>query len=250
MKPVKIVAVSYLNTLPFVYGLKESGMLHDYELSLEVPSLCAKKLFSEEADIALIPVAGLHNRSNYKIVSDYCIGCDGPVKTVLLLSHKPIQEIDEIYLDIDSLTSVNLIKILCREYWKVQPTFIPITDNKIPYTNYESIVAIGDKTFSLKNNYPYVYDLGQVWKQFTGLPFVFACWVSKHEFQAEWLNGFNNALQWGTGHIAESIDAYASETLISQQDSLYYLQHDISFLLDNPKRQAIKLFLKFLKEGV
>ena len=85
MKPIRITAVSYYNTLPFIYGIKHSGLLSGYELSLDVPSECARKIINHEADISLIPVGALPGIPDYQLVSNLCIGADKDVKSVLLL---------------------------------------------------------------------------------------------------------------------------------------------------------------------
>ena len=118
MQKLRISAVSYLNSLPFVYGIKNSGFLKNIELSLDVPSVCADKLISGKADIGLVPVAAIPLIKNARIVSDFCIGADGKVQSVLLISRKPLQEIQKVYLDLESRTSVGLAKVLAKEYWK------------------------------------------------------------------------------------------------------------------------------------
>ena len=90
---IKISAVSYLNTLPFVYGIEQSGYLQNYLMELDTPALCAEKLIKGQVDIGLIPVAVLPELKYYRILSSYCIGADGPVKTVVLYSNSPLEKI-------------------------------------------------------------------------------------------------------------------------------------------------------------
>ncbi|MFA4852768.1 MAG: MqnA/MqnD/SBP family protein, partial [Bacteroidales bacterium] len=121
MGKTRISAVSFLNTLPFVYGINNSGMLSDFELILDVPSECARKFNNKEVDIALVPVAAIKNLSSYKLLNDFCIGSIGNVRTVLLLSQVPLKQISKIHLDYHSLTSINLVKILSQHYWHIEP---------------------------------------------------------------------------------------------------------------------------------
>lgn len=249
MNTLKITAVSYLNTFPFVYGLRHSGILKNFELSLEVPSLCAKKLLSGETDFALVPIAALYKHPELEIYTDYCIGCNGPVKTVLLLSQNPIEKIENIYLDFDSITSVNLIKILCKFFWKINPAWVPMNGaSAIEPENIESIVAIGDKTFELKKHYTYSYDLGEIWKLLTGLPFVFACWAGRKGMDKGIVNDLNSALSWGVNHISESIDSNSEKLFIPKTIALKYLQHDLSFILDEDRHKAMHLFYNYLNQ--
>ena len=99
MNKIKVSAVSYTNTKPFVYGLTHSDVIDQIDLSLDIPSDCARKLIDDEADIGLVPVAALLNIPNYQIISDYCIGATGAVNSVFIFSNLPIGEIKTIRLD-------------------------------------------------------------------------------------------------------------------------------------------------------
>ncbi len=114
MVKYKVSAVSYLNTIPFIYGLKQSKLIEIIDLYLDYPAICADKLISREVDIALIPVVAIPQLENAYIISDYCIWSDGEVDTVCLYSDVPIQEIESIALDYQSRTSVALLKILLK----------------------------------------------------------------------------------------------------------------------------------------
>ena len=246
MQELRISAVSYLNTLLFVYGLKHSGFIRQSQLSLDVPSVCADKLISGEADAGLVPVAAIPLIKNARIISDYCIGADGAVQTVLLISRRPLEQIKQIHLDLDSRTSVALAKVLAREYWNIQPEWHSLNTVLEP-GSIEASVIIGDKTFNLPAGYDYVYDLGAEWKAFTGLPFVFACWVVNREISAEQEKELNDAFAYGMAHKEEAIDAQA-DLPISKARLLDYLNNSISFKLDDAKKEALKLFLEKIKE--
>ena len=109
---IKVSAVSYLNTIPFIYGLRNSELMQQIDLYIDCPSVCADKLINNQVDIGLVPVVILDQLNNPKIISDYCIGANGPVDTVCIYSDVPIEEIESIYLDYQSRTSVELLKIL------------------------------------------------------------------------------------------------------------------------------------------
>ena len=118
---LKISAVSYLNTVPFIHGLKQSELIHSISLQLDYPSICADKLINGIVDLALVPVAVIPKLLQAHIISDYCIGANGAVDTVCLYSDLPITEIESIALDYQSRTSVALLKILLKEYWELKP---------------------------------------------------------------------------------------------------------------------------------
>jgi len=247
MSQLKISAVCYLNTIPFVYGLQQSGLLKNFRLDLDIPSICAKKLQSEEVDISLVPVGAFTDFTQYHLISDYCIGAVGEVKTVLLLSKVPLDKIRKISLDFDSRTSVRLIKVLGEHYWHISPEWENLSSDRLMKSYIpESVVAIGDKTFTLRGHYPYIYDLAEVWINFTSLPFVFAAWISKKKMPASILAPFTEALSYGVDHKKESIEFF-KDKLPQDVDCLDYLEKNISYLLDIQKRQGLELFLSYLK---
>jgi chorismate dehydratase len=246
--PLKIAAVSYLNTFPFVYGIIRSGLLDDFTLELDIPSACAEKLKSGEADISLVPAGALHEMGDYEVVSGYCLGAVKEVRTVLLLSQKPLHEIRRIHLDGDSRTSVELVKILATHVWNIHPEFVNLTGNELSvYQGRESLVVIGDKTFSLRQHYPYVYDLAAEWIRFTGFPFVFAIWIAQRKLPTRRAAAFAKALEYGVNHIPESLEFF-SERVPACDDCLSYLEQNISYILDEEKKKGLALFLNYLKK--
>ncbi len=250
MRPLRIAAVSYLNTFPFVYGLKESGILRDFELELAVPSVCAARLKTGEADIALVPAGALPEIDGYRIVSDFCIGATGPVKTVLLLSKKPLEEIRTIHLDNDSRTSVELVKVLAANQWKINPVWENLRPGEASSsTDLEAVVAIGDKTFTLREHYPYVYDLAEGWIEMTGLPFVFAVWITREEIPQEMMASFSAALAYGVERKRETLE-YFRGGLPACDDCFGYLEHNISYPLDEAKRKGLGRFLGYLSNRI
>ena len=247
MKTLKISAVSYLNTFPFVFGLRQSGILQNFSLELDVPSLCAEKLKNGVVDIALVPVGALPEINPFHYISDFCIGAVSEVKTVLLLSKVPLEKISHVYLDFDSRTSVELVKVLARNHWKINPKWDNLKPGQSVSTEkFESLVAIGDKTFSIRKNFPYIYDLAAEWISFTGLPFVFAVWVSRKQLPDDILSMFNGALAYGIDHKRECIE-YFRDRLPGCDDCLSYLEDNISYEFDNKKKEGLNAFLTFLK---
>lgn len=245
--PLKISAVSYLNTFPFVYGILKSGYLENFSLELDVPSVCAEKLKNKEVDIALVPVGAMPDFDRQVVISDYCIGAVGKVRSVLLLSEKPLQEIQDIYLDQHSRTSVRLARVLAEKYWNISPHWRSLnTDQPIRREKIDTLVAIGDKTFDLSNHYKYIYDLAEEWLRFTGLPFVFAVWMSKKELPAVVIEQLNKALAFGLKHKAESL-IFFRDKLPPCLDCLAYLENNISFQFDEEKKKGMQLFLDLIK---
>ena len=177
--------VNYYNTTPFLYALNKSALKHQLDIQLDIPSVCAQKLKNNQVDIGLVPVAILPELLEYEIISDYCIGANGKVDSVKLFSQVPLNEITHVLLDYQSKTSVTLVQVLNKHYWKMPFTFINATigfEQNIQGTT--AAVIIGDRTFGIQNQYPYQYDLAEEWKKYTNLPFVFACWASCKKIDA------------------------------------------------------------------
>lgn len=245
MNPIRITAISYYNTLPFIYGITHSGLLSGYKLNLEVPSQSARRLLAGEAEIGLIPVGALPAIPNYHLLSNMCIGADKAVKSVLLLANVDLPDLKTIYLDTDSLTSVNLVRILAQKYWKINPQWKSLDELKGKLSHEEGMLLIGNKTFGLSSRYPFSYDLASEWIKFTGLPFVFAVWISLKQLSSDFEKSFQSALTWGVDHMEESI-ILADKPHITKQDLISYLRNDISYSLDEQKMKGMELFLKYL----
>ena len=242
---VRVSAVSYLNTAPFVYGLQHSSFKHFFTLSLDYPAECSRKLFENEVDLGLVPAATLLSLPKYHIVGNYCLGTLNNVRTVSLLSNTPLSEIKTIYLDFHSRSSNLLVQILAKHFWKKDfnwerpdRTLQPSEINKG-----EAIIAIGDKVFLFEESYDYCIDLATEWNNYTSLPFVFAVWASNKQLSSEFENTFNSALKLGLNNIRESIKSYDLGKL-TNSEAEQYLTQNISYNLDEKKREALNLFLR------
>lgn len=242
-KKIKISLVNYTNTIPFLFGLNKFFSSKEIEIHPDSPADCAKKIEKGETDIGLIPVAALRKINSFNIISDFCIGAEKKVDSVLLCSEKPLSEIKEILLDYQSRTSIELVKILCSEYWKISPDFKPAEPGYETQIKGETAgVIIGDRTFNLKDNFQFKYDLAEEWNALTGLPFVFACWISTKKLTAEFVKKFNDALSYGTSHIQKAIIQTGTGSL-NEQDCLFYLSKRISFEFNDAKKEALNKFL-------
>lgn len=237
MEKVKVSAVSYTNTLPFIYGLQHSDIINHIELSLDVPSECAYKLINNEADLGIVPVAALLDIPNPTIVSQYCLGASGAVNSVFIFSEKPIDEIDTLRLDNQSKTSNGLAQLLLRYYWKRAVTVV--LDGTA-----DAYVEIGDRTFGKQQAHPYVYDLSLYWEKYTGLPFTFAVWVANKPLQDPFIQSFNEALAYG---LAQREALIAKLPMRLDFDYHRYLMEDIDYRYDDAKQSAVAKFLKLLE---
>jgi chorismate dehydratase len=251
---IAITAVSYLNTKPFLYGIfRHTEVEKSISLSLDIPSVCAQKLKSGEADLGLVPVAIIPELDTPYIVSDYCIGADGKVATVCIYSEVPLKNITHLYLDFHSRTSVALVKILLSDFWQLNPILLSDTEGgegwrKIGGTT--AALVIGDKTIGLEQQHTYTYDLAEAWKHLTGLPFVFAAWVSNRPLKREFVAQFNEALALGIKHIPYLTYLMPDSLTTPNFDIKKYFQENISYHLDEQKKIALKMFLTRLSSKV
>ena len=240
-----VTAVSYLNTKPFLYGLVKSGLDKEIDLQLDIPSVCAEKLRDGKVDLGLVPVAIIPEINTPHIISDYCIGTVGAVKTVSIFSNCPIEEVKQIYLDYHSRTSVELAKILIRDFWKVNPTILNATPGfEKNISGNTAALIIGDRAIGLDQKYPFVYDLGEAWLKHTGLPFVFAAWVSNRPLPKTFVTKLNYALQLGLEEIPQLM--YLLPSPHPDFDLKAYFTNYISYVLDEPKKKALDIFLEEL----
>lgn len=235
---VNISAVSYTNTKPFIYGLAHAGIPLDMALSLDVPSECAQKLIDRRADVGIVPVAAIPFIPDARIITDFCIGAEGPVNSVFIFSNKPINSIDSLRLDKQSRTSNNLARVLLKNFWEREVELLAEGEA-------DAFVEIGDRTFGKTGLYPYVYDLAACWMEFTGLPFAFAAWTANRELPAGFIDDFNRALGYGIAHRPELLRTLPA---IPGFDLEKYLMVNLDYHLTARKRQAIDLFLSLIAE--
>ncbi|MBP7184422.1 MAG: menaquinone biosynthesis protein [Saprospiraceae bacterium] len=242
MEKYRGVAVNYLNTKPMLWGLVKSGLEKEMELKLAIPSLCSEMLTNGSVDFGLIPIASIPTLNSPYLISDYCIGTNGKVRTVCLVANEPIEQLKLIHLDHHSRTSKELIRILLDEYWKLN---IPLVQAKEGFENNipkgEGALVIGDKMINIEKKYSHIYDLGEIWKSHTGLPFVFAAWVSNKPLDEEFIDKMNDAFSLGINSLNELdliMPAMGADFDISD-----YFRNNISYDLDNQKIKAMQLFL-------
>ncbi len=237
---IKVAAVSYLNTKPLLYGIERSDIIHQIELITDYPSLLAKSLQDGAIDLALLPVAAISSVPGARIISEYGIAADGNVVSVALFSQVPIEQIETVYLDYQSRTSVRLAQLLLENHWNKTVVYKPATEHYIEYINGNNAgVIIGDRALQQLHNFEYIYDLSAAWKAWTGLDFVFAAWVANKELPADFIADFNAANAMGLQHIDEII----AENPFPYYDLHTYFTENIRYYLDEQKKKGLSKFL-------
>jgi chorismate dehydratase len=244
-KKIRVGAVSYLNTKPLIYGLDHGIMNGQAELIIDYPSRIASMLLKDEIDVGLVPVAIIPEMKEHYIISDYCIGSVGEVASVCLFSQVPMEKIESVLLDYQSRTSIALLKVLIKNFWNIDVVF------KETSGDYQSQIAgttaglvIGDRALQQRKISPFIYDLGSEWKKLTGLPFVFAAWISNKKLDDQFIDEFNKANLFGLSKLDDVVREHHYEIF----DLHHYYKDCISFDLDKNKRKGLELFLKMIEK--
>lgn len=242
-RKIRVGAVSYLNTKPFIYGLEHGPAKDQIELVVDYPSRLVNMLKTGQIDIGLVPVGALPGLGDYHIVSDYCIGTEGEVASVAVFSEVPMDEIEAVYLDYQSRTSVLLCKLLFERHWKKQVRFIEAQDESYidQIKGKTAGLIIGDRALKNRSKFPYIYDLGFAWREMTGLPFVFAVWGSLRKFDNLYETMLNKSFHAGIASIGDIIHEISIE-----YDMLAYYHKNISYSLDFNKMAAMKAYISMI----
>lgn len=248
MNKIRVSVVSYLNSKPFLFGLQHSPIAQKISITTDIPSKVAGKLAFNQTDIGLIPVAGLDDLDEYQIVGNYCIGAVGKVRTVVLVSDVPLDEIETVLMDYQSRSSVLLARVLARFYWKKQFKWENTCNDfqNVSIGGKTAGVVIGDRVFDIESRFRFVYDLSEEWQKFTGLPFVFAVWASNKKIEPSFESEFNSALEFGLKAINEI--SLAEQVNYHGVDIAGYFDQNISFELNQQKRAGMNRFLELARK--
>ncbi len=246
MNKIKVGIVNYLNTAPLVYGLQNGKIRDEIELIPDYPANLARDLRSGAIDLGLVPVAVIPELKEWYLVGDHCIGADGDVASVCLFSDVRLEKVEKVLLDYQSRTSVELAKILLRDYWKLSPQMVTGGDDyqdKIKGST--AGLVIGDRSFEQRKISRYVYDLGEAWKKHTGLPFVFAAWISNKPLDRDFIMRFDAANSMGLNQLDKVIAGHPYKLFDLKK---YYTEY-ISYQLDDAKKRGMEKFLTLISSS-
>ncbi len=207
------------------------------------PGIIADQLLNNQIDIGLVPVAIIPKLNKSYLITDYCIGTQGEVASVAIFSDVPLEEVETLLLDYQSRTSINLGKILLKEYWKLNLKLVNAgADYMEEIKGTTAGVVIGDRALEQHKISKYSYDLGAAWKAHTGLPFVFAAWVANKTIDSDFIDAFNRANAYGVNHIEEVLETVVYE----HYDLRKYYTQNLSYQFTEDKRKGLELFLQKL----
>jgi chorismate dehydratase len=243
---LRVCAVSFLNTCPLVWGLQQGPQQDYFDLSFEIPSVCADRLASGSADIGLVPVIEA-KRQGLEFVPGLGIACNGAVRSILLVSHVPATEIRTLAADCSSRTSVALTELVLRERFGVTPKMTPHAPQLAEMLEIaDAALLIGDPALRFHpDELPHhVYDLGQEWKWLTGLPMVFAVWAARPGvINPEASSILRASAEFGQEHMEEIIRRESLRRGFTEELVRQYLTHHIHFTLTPDCELGMQRFL-------
>jgi chorismate dehydratase len=260
---MKIGRIPYINCYP-VYGAIDRGVVQlDAELVDGVPTDLNRKMGAGELDISVVSaVEYARDSDRYLLLPDLAISCDGPVRSVMLFSKRPASELGarNVIVSRSSMTSVALLELLFENIWHARPRFVP-GDAEIKDVVVDSLVdadarlVIGDAALVLGSNhrerYPFVYDLGQTWKDWTGQPFVFAVWVAQRSTNVKEAllahAGLIASRDWGLRHLSDLAEQAHKATGVERSVCAEYLS-GLDYGLSYPHLAGLTEFYRRLVE--
>jgi chorismate dehydratase len=241
--PVRIGAVSYLNSKPLVVELARLAPWATIEVDL--PSRLADALATGQLDVALVPSIESFSNPDYTVVSDACVACEGPVRSIKLFSRTPAAGIRTLALDEGSRTSVALVKILLHERFHLTPDYETLPIGASPEDcRTDAVLLIGDRALRpIAGDFRLVWDLGEEWTTWTGLPFVFAMWVARPGVDVARLGrALSAARDAGVKRLEEIARREAPFVGLSEASCLSYLRDNLTFRLGPRQRQGLARF--------
>jgi chorismate dehydratase len=247
MKP-RVCAVSYLNTVPLVWGMLHGEERELFDVSFGLPAECADRLSDGRADIGIVPAVEL-TRQKLDIIPGAGIACRGPVRSILLISKVPFEQIQVLAGDSSSRTSVALARIVLQRKYGAEPEMIAHAPKlNLMLDQAEAALIIGDPALAIDPGaLPYAtLDLGAEWVKMTGLPMVFAVWAAR-------MSGhdpapFLSSLRFGLDHLEEVIRDEAPKRGFAADLARRYLTEHIAFDLGAKEYQGLELFLDYARQ--
>jgi chorismate dehydratase len=251
MKKPYVAASSYLNTAPLCYSFIYGDQVDRCRfLSDASPAVCAEMLKEKRADAAMIPAIEYQRIANIVAVPEVCVASKSRVRSVVLASRVPIEDVRSVALDTTSRTSATLVQILFSRFYGVQPAYrqSPPRIEQMLETD-DAALIIGDPAMLIDRSALKVYDLAQEWRKHTGLPFVFAFWAIRKDSKL-WPGevDFLAAKREGLGHTNELAKRYSESLGLPREELITYLTENINFDLDQESLGGLQLYYELAAE--
>jgi len=240
---LRIGAVTYLNARPLTFCL--ARLAPDAQITVDLPSWLADGLVAKRLDVALVPSIEYARHPGSRIVSDACVACDGPVRSVKLYGRVPVEQIRTLALDEGSRTSAALARILLKERFDLEPRLQPLPIGVLlEDCTADATLLVGDRgMLPPVGRFEFIWDLGQQWWEWTGLPFVFAMWVARPNVNLRWADEVLTAARdEGIARLEEIARAQAPAVGLPQEECLSYLRDNVEFHLHDRQREGLQWF--------
>jgi predicted solute-binding protein len=273
---LRISIVQYLNTAPLVRGFTHGPFRGKYQLSFTVPSKCAEALGARDVDIAIIPTIELQRIDGLVALPNLSIASKKSVRSLLLVSKKPIHEVRRIALDRSSRSTQALVRILCAKRWHICSEFVEAEPN-LPamLQQADAALLIGDPALRLAINseghaqrnpegellFPgevagvptssplFLYDIVEKWRALTSLPAVLAVWATRHAaVTPEVVRDFQESLAFGMQHVQEISSEASRELDLPAQKISRYLTENIDYTLDAENLRGLQRYYDLAAE--
>ncbi len=251
MSNPKVSVVQYLNTAPLVWGMLHGEQQGKYDLEFTTPAACADAVRQRRAAVGIVPSVEVQRLEHAQILTGISIASKGEVKSVLLLSKKPIEKVQSVALDNSSRTSAALVRVLFRKFYSHFVNLTPLAPKpEVMLKRADAALLIGDPALTFQGKVEHVYDLAAEWKKFTGLPFVFAVWAGYEDARlGHFRKEFEDSRDYGLTHLDEIAAEYAPKLQLPAETLKVYLSENINYSLDEENRQGLREFYKLAREA-
>ncbi|MFZ0704777.1 MAG: menaquinone biosynthesis protein [Candidatus Korobacteraceae bacterium] len=259
MSGLRISAISFLNTAPLMWDFEHGDAAKDFEISYTIPSKCAAALAANEADIGIIPAITYAEIPKLVILPNIAIAAKDHVRSILLVSKRPWEEVSTVAADTSSRTSVALAQVLFAKFLDGPRQFTPHEPNlEQMLAHYDAALIIGDPALVIASVQPpyYLYDLAHEWRQRTGKPFVFAFWAVRLDALNRLQKGLclTKIFQQSRDHglhpesIAMLAEEWSTRLGLTEAEVTTYLTQHIHYYLDQESHCGLQLFLRYAHE--
>jgi len=249
MSRLRLSIVYYLNSLPLSWGFIHGKQEDFFELDFSPPSRCADLLAQGEVDVGLIPVIEYQRISGLKIIPGLAVASKNNVRSVLLVSKVPFQQIKSLAADTSSRTSVCLLRILLQNKLKTEPMLRSCPPNLSEMlVHNDAALIIGDVALKAKTEGLFVYDLAAEWRSQTGKPFVFAFWAVRTAAGPCSSLPFVESFEFGKTRLSDIAQEQSRKLDLSEEEIQNYLTRNIDYSLDEENLEGLNLFFQLARE--
>ena len=256
MRPIRVSAISFLNTAPLLWDFEHGAPRPEFHLEYTLPSACAEQLGAGEADVGIIPVAAYHAIPDLVVIPDVAIATRRTVRSIVLVSKVPMDEIRTVAADTSSRTSVLLARLLFRKWHGGDREFTAMPpDLGTMLERCDAALLIGDPALTVSRSQYLIYDLAEEWHRLTGKPFVFAFWAVRREALAQAPANLARIFQLSRDHglepanLAQLGREWAPRVGLAETEVVRYLTENIDYSLDGENLAGMELFFRYAAEA-